>query len=113
MKVTVDNIKNIEYIDGFALDYGQKLLKSLLTDLGELNYLLIDKGESYRQVYINYEDKHTEYSPEQVDPCPDYYGMFTLRFEKNPYETVGDIMTLDELDNALCILINFVEFKLS
>lgn len=123
MKVTIDNIKEVKYIEGYNKDYGvdalyntidgQNLLKSLLIDLDELNDLLKDKGESYRQIYINYEDKHTEYSPERVDPCPDYYGMFTLRFEKNPYETVGDIMTLNELDSAICILINFTEFKLS
>ena len=122
MKVTFDNIKDIKYIEGYNKDYGveanhttvdgQKLLKSLLNDLGELNNLLIDKDESYREIYINYEDKHTEYSPERTDPCPDYYGMFTLRFVKNSYETIGDVMSLDELDNALCILINFIEFKL-
>lgn len=120
MKVTFDNIKDIKYIEGYNKDYGvdanyttvdgQKLLKSLLNDLYELNNLLIDKDESYREIYINYEDKHTEYSPERTDPCPDYYGMFTLRFVKNPYETIGDVMSLDELDNALCILINFTEF---
>lgn len=122
MKVTFDNIKDIKYIEGYNKDYGvnanystvdgQKLIKSLLIDLDELNNLLEDKDESYRQIYINYEDKHTEYSPERTDPCPDYYGMFTLRFVKNPYETIGDVMSLDELDNALCILINFTEFKL-
>lgn len=113
MKVTIDNIKNIKYIDGYALDYGKRHLKAILKDVDELNDLLKDKGESYRQIYINYEDEHTKYSPERVDPCPDYYGMFTLRFEKNQYETIGEVMSLDELDNAICILINFTEFKLS
>lgn len=113
MKVTVDNIVNIERINGYDLENGKMILKALLDDIKELNDLLIDKGESYRQIYIDYINEHTEYSPERVDPCPDYYGMFTLRFEKNPYETIGDIMLLDELDNAICILINFMEFKLS
>ena len=105
MKVTRENFKDIENNQG--------LLESLLIDLEELNQLLEDKGEAYRKLYIDYEDKHTEYSPERIDPCPDYYGLFSLRFEKNPYESVGDMMTLEELDNALFILINFIEFKLS
>lgn len=105
MKVTRENFKNIENNQG--------LLESLLIDLEELNQLLEDKDEAYRKLYIDYQDYHNEYSPERTDPCPDYYGMFSLRFEKNPYETVGDMMTLEELDNALFILINFVEFKLS
>ena len=114
MKVTVDNIKDIDYINDYrAIETSKKLLRSLLVDIEELNQLLIDKNESYRQVYIDYENKHTEYSPERTDPCPDYYGLFTLRFIKNPYETIGEQMTLDELDSAICLLINFTEFKLS
>lgn len=105
MKVTRENFKDIENNQG--------LLESLLIDLEELNQLLEDNDEAYRKLYIDYQDYHNEYSPERTDPCPDYYGLFSLRFEKNPYETVGDMMTLDELDNALFILINFIEFKLS
>ena len=45
--------------------------------------------------------------------CLLFYGLFSLRFEKNPYETVGDMMTLEELDTILCALVNFMEFKLS
>jgi len=111
MKVTVDNIANIEYISDYNLEYGKMILEALLDDIKELNDLLIDKGESYRQIYIDYINEHTEYSPERVDPCPDYYGMFTLRFEKNHYETIGDLMTLNELDGVICALVNFTEFK--
>ena len=90
-------------------DYDKGLLKALLIDLEEINHSLPLKASNINIVWI---DEHTEYSPERTDPCPDYYGMFTLRFVKNPYETIGDVMSLDELDNALCILINFTEFKL-
>lgn len=114
MKITKENIDNIDYIyDYYSIDTGKKLLKSLLIDIEELNQLLIDKNESYRQIYIDYENMHTEYSMERTDPCSDYYGLFTLRFVKNPYETIGEPMTLDELDNAICLLTNFIEFKLS
>ena len=114
MKVTVDNIKDIDYIYNYCnIETDRKLLKSLLDDIKELNQLLVDNNESYRQVYIDYENSHTEYSPERTDPCPDYYGLFTLRFIKNPCETIGEPMTLKELDSAICLLINFTEFKLS
>lgn len=114
MKVTNENIENIKYIyKYYNIECGKQLLKSLLIDLLEFNQLLEDKGESYRKLYIDYIDEHTGYSPERTDPCPDYYGLFTLRFEKNPCETVGDYMTIHELENALFVLINFVEFKLS
>ena len=114
MRVTKENIKDIEFIYAYySIDNGKQLLSAILIDLEELNQLLEDKDEAYRKLYIDYEDKHTEYSPERTDPCPDYYGLFSLRFEKNPYETVGNMMTLEELDTVMCALVNFTEFKLS
>ena len=107
MKVTIDNYKKIIPKENQSLMFG------LLIDLEELNTELDDIQESYRKLYIDYITEHTEYSPERTDPCPDYYGMYKLVFEKNPYENVGTEMTIEELDSALCILINFVEFKLS
>ncbi len=112
MKVTIDNVKNIKYIyDFYNIENGQNLLKSLLIDLAELNNMLIENHLEYKQLYIDYIDEHTEYSPERTDPCPDFYGMFTLRFESNQHEKVGDIVTLNELDNIIFSLVNFVEFK--
>lgn len=107
MKITIDNYKKI------IPKENQSLMLGLLIDLEELNTELDDIQESYRKLYIDYITEHTEYSPERTDPCPDYYGMYKLVFEKNPYENVGTEMTIEELDSALCILINFVEFKLS
>lgn len=114
MKVTNENIKDITYIaDCFNIKHGKNILESLLIDLLELNTELENNGEKYRQLYIDYIDEHTEYSPERTDPCPDNYGYFALRFEKNPYETIGGIMSLNDIDTILCALINFEEFKLS
>lgn len=114
MKVTKENIRSIKYIEGYHnINIAHDLLESLLIDTSELNQMLEDKGESCRKIYIDYEDKHTKYSPERTDPCPDYYGLFTLRFEKNHYETVGPIIDLDELDTILCALINFEDSRLS
>ena len=89
-----------------------QLMHGLLIDLEELNQELINNNEEYRQLYIDIQIEHNEYSVERTDPCPDYYGFYTLRFKKNEYETVGNEMTIEELDNALLILINFQEFKL-
>ena len=115
MKVTFDNIKKVDYFirnceEEYDYETGQLMLKSILTDLNELNELLINQNQSYKQLYLDWQDYHNEYSPERTDPCPDYYGLFTLRFENKPYETVGGIMDLNELDTVLCALVNFIEF---
>ena len=107
MKLTIENYK--QYIP----QEDQSLMEALLCDLLELNTELENKDEPYCKLYIDYITEHTEYSPERTDPCPDFYGMYRLVFEKDPYVTVGTEMTIEDLDNALCILINFIEFKLS
>jgi len=108
MKVTNENIDNIEFIyDFFNRKNKIEILKGLMIDLMELNQLLEDKGESYRKLYIDYIDEHTEYSPERTDPCPDYYGMYRVRREDNN-DTLGIEMTLSDLDMALCLLHNYV-----
>jgi len=115
MKVTKENIKDIKYFAYInrTIEHCQNLLNALLDDISELNNVMKDRGELHRQIYIDYENEHTEYSPERIDPCPDYYGTFTLRFEKNPYENIGTVMDLDELDTVLCALINFEDSVLS
>jgi hypothetical protein len=107
MKITIDNYKKL------IPEENQSLMFGLLIDLEELNTELENIQEPYRKLYIDYITEHTEYSPERTEPLVDYYGMYRLIFEKNPYESVGTEMTIDELDNALCVLINFIEFKLS
>ena len=111
MKVTLENIKNIEYfVDGNTLiEIDQNLLESLYIELKGLNNALENQGQSNKELYIDYIDKHTEYSPERTDPCPDYYGMFRLRFVWGDNDSVGVEMTLDELDSAICILSDFIE----
>ena len=112
MKVTKQTIDKITNIQGYRdQQIARNILASLLVDLSEMNQMLDDKGESYRKIYIDYIDVDTDYSPERTDPCPNYKGLFTLRFETNPYRTIGDIMTLNELDGVICALYNFIEFK--
>jgi len=100
MKITVDNYKIVSEKD-------QKLLYALLIDLDEINNMLESKG--YDKIYIDYIDTHTEYSPEWTDPCPDYFGMYTLRSINNQYEIIGIEMTIEDLDMVMCTLINFIE----
>ena len=106
MKLTLDNYKKIVNKNDIGL------IESFLNDVQDINNLLKDQNQQYKEIYIDFETEHTEYSPERTEPCPDYYGMYTLRFEKNPYETIGDYMTTNELDNAIFVLTNFIEFSL-
>ena len=111
MKVTLENIKKIDYFirnceEEYDYETGQLMLKSILTDLNELNELLINKNESYKQLYLDWQDYHNEYSPERVDPCPDYYGYYSLIEGK---KVIGDKMTIEELDNAIFIIKEFIE----
>lgn len=109
MRVTKENIGQIL---GFATN--QKRLDSLLDELADINLRM--NGNDYwstkMSMFIDYEDKHTAYSPERTDPCPDWYGFFTLRWENEPSEKIGDYMTLEELDTVLCVLSDVVERKI-
>ena len=108
MKIELTNYKNLG-----LNEQETNLLGALLIDLMEINQNLEDAGHGYRKLYIDYQDYHDEYSPERTEPCPDYYGYYRLYCEKDPYNHIGLEMTLEELDNALCLLANFIETELS
>ena len=93
MIVTENNIKDIP-----ISDKDKDLLNALLRDLGEINHNLPLYASD---ICIDWIDKHTEYSPERVDPCPDYYGMYRLWQGNN---TLGIEMDLETLDYVMCIL---------
>lgn len=80
----------------------QNLLKSLLDDLDDIN-----KYHNDNKLYIDWQDWHDEYSCERTDPCPDFYGYYSVRFENLPNETVGNVMTINDLDSTLCILFSY------
>lgn len=81
----------------------QGLLRALLKDLANIN------SYGKLELDIHWQDWHNEYSSERTDPCPDFYGAYTLRV-RNSFETVGIGMTLDELDTNMCTLINYLEY---
>lgn len=95
MKITEENYKE------FVPKEEQSLIYALLDDIEDVNKYTEDN------LYIDWQDYHNEYSPERTDPCPDYYGYYTLRFEQQPYEIVGEQMTINDLDTALCILFSY------
>ena len=107
MKLTIENYKDFVPLNE------QNLFGSLLIDLMEINQNLKDAGQGYRSLYIDYQDYHDEYSPERTDPCPDYYGYYRLYCEKDPYNHIGPEMTIEDLDNALFLLSEFIETELS
>lgn len=95
MKLTKKNFKK------FVPKEEQSLISGLIDGLKDVNKY------SDKKMYIDWQDYHDEYSPERVDPCPDYYGYYTLRFEGMEEETVGTVMTPNELDSAICILFSY------
>lgn len=98
MKVTHENVETLPISDSEKV-----LLYSLLDDLvKEIN------RHGKAKLYLNFIDEHTKYSPERVDPCPDYYGMYQLIVEDDPRVTIGVEMTLKELDLAMCVLCNYI-----
>ena len=106
MKITIDNLEEAKKInDKINISY----LESLCIDLMELNNELENQNLNHKKLYIDIQDYHNEYSPERTDPCPDYYGMFSLRFEKNEMKIGEYIKNLEDLDSILFTLIEFFE----
>ena len=89
MKITNETIKEVPKKE-------QELLKALLQDVEEINKI------AKNPIEIIYQDWHNEYSPERTDPCPDYYGYYRILTNNN--ETIGEEMTINDLDNALMII---------
>ena len=96
MKIPIDNYKEVPLSDHL-------LLKALLGDVEEIN----GHCQLEKKIYIDWQDFHNEYSPERIDPCPDYYGDYSIRFCDSD-NIIGDFMTLNELDSYLCFLYSYV-----
>jgi hypothetical protein len=98
MRVTYDKVKTLP-----INDREKELLRALLLDIYDINKMNLKPP-----IYIDWQDFHNEYSPERTDPCPDYYGYYTLESEALEGESIGVEMTIDMLDNVLCTLSNYV-----
>lgn len=97
MKVTEENINDLNISVREII-----LLRALFEDLDTINKV----GNT--ELYIDWQDWHNKYSPERIDPCPDYYGYYTIRSKSDPSEILGVEMTIDDLDMSLCLLYNYV-----
>lgn len=100
MKVTYENIEDL------PIDNKDKvILKALLTDIDEIN-----NANLKDPIYIDWEENHTEYSPERTEPCPDFYGTYSL-IRSTTKDKLGVEMDLDTLDIALCLLNNYIIYE--
>lgn len=90
MKLNKDNISN-------------GLLKSLLDDIEVIN------SQHNINIELHQVEKHTEWSPERTDPCPDYYGMYYLYIPETK-EIIGDYMYIDDLNETMYILSEFSDY---
>ena len=79
------------------------LLRSLLDDIEVIN------SQHNIHIELHQVDKHTEWSPERTDPCPDYYGMYYLYIPETK-ETIGDYMYIDDLNEIMYVLSEFSEY---
>lgn len=96
MRITRENYKEVPIKQ-------QPLLSALLDDVEEIN-----KVSDYKKsIYIDWQDFHNEYSPERIDPCPDYYGYYSIRFCDSDSK-IGEFMSIDVLDECLCLLYEYV-----
>lgn len=95
MRVTKENVDKIP-----LEDKDKRLLVSIISDINELDEMT---GKDF---FLDWQDFHDEYSPERTDPCPDYYGYFSIR-EGSYYSTIGEMYpTVKELDNAMLVLMD-------
>lgn len=100
MKVTYENIEDL------PIDNKDKvILKALLTDIDEIN-----NANLKDPIYIDWEENHTEYSPERTEPCPDFYGTYSL-IRSTTKDKLGVEIDLDTLDIALCLLNNYIIYE--
>lgn len=100
MKITEDTIDAIPIKD-------RKLIQALFNDVEEINH----NASCFKfDIYIDWINQHTEYSPEWTDPCPDFYGMYRIRRSDND-DVLGVEMDLDTLDTSLCLLHNYLIYE--
>lgn len=94
MKITKDNYKVVPQSE-------EALLLALLEELESNDVLPHD-------IEIHWQSWHDEYSPERVDPCPDFYGTYAIKWEGSP-EYIARYMSVDDLDDHLCTLFSAFE----
>lgn len=103
MTITTDNYKNI------VPEKDQNIIYSLLLDILELN-----NSREGLNLYLDIQDYHNEYSDERIEPCPDYYGTYSINFlaEEGSYNSLVYELSAEELDVAVWSIYKFNELFL-
>lgn len=102
MKVTNDNLNMLP-------EKERDLAKALLTDILEINnWSHVGGHGADKDVWLDWQDYHDEYSPERTDPCPDYYGYYAImQKSKDGLEVICDKMPLKDIDWLVCGLLDY------
>lgn len=100
MKITRENINSIPISDKEK----QAVLYDL-DDIEEINDMC--KEELF---YLYWEENHTEYSCERTDPCPDYYGCYSIRATKDNKLIGLECSTEEELQDTICVLYDTCDY---
>ena len=87
MRVTKENASKLARKRG-------KLLESLLSEVDDIN-----ERFPGLQLYIDYID----------DIDSEWYGLYKIRSESMPTETVGIEMDVDELDTSICVISDIID----
>ena len=112
IRLNEDNLDKVEHCVRCVVPEKQtRFLLSLVKEASEINDMLTElPGQHMKHISIYWENEHTEYSPERTDPCPDYYGSFYIMMN-DINQVIGDAMTIEQLDEALSLLYDFVEMQ--
>jgi len=85
-------------------------ISSMLDELDYVNTLFATLGLG--EIKIHIQDYHDEYSPERVDPCPDYYGMLHMAVGDGIIGGRGDWMQMSAQLSAVYDAIEIARDKL-
>ena len=99
MKLTFDNYKDILNKFNTFNEHDIGLVESLLKDA----YEYTTNGRFPDILEIHIDGDHTDWSPERVEPCPDYYGTFSIKWACHN-DTINDGLILADLDDNMCTL---------
>lgn len=88
-------------------DNEKNIIHALYCDILELNNIIENNLGEDKCLHLHYQDWHDEYSEERVDPCPDYYGTYSLINDNG--DRIGINMDIDTLDTVLCSLTDLME----
>ena len=108
MKVTIENLHILP-------EHEQAYARAILDDVLELNTLNHSAGYGFdKDIWLEWQDYHNEYSPERTDPCPDYYGYYGL-MHKTKYgeEPIAEMMPLKDIDWLIFGIIEYTKGLIS